>query len=88
MLQNAIKAGQHFRWTKAEDGSAGEATVIAVVSDRQKGLSPESEDYVALWIRAIGISGTLRQQTFEVLLATDGKSYLDGKPITVTITEW
>ena len=85
MLENPIKVGQHFSWNCKANGTAGEAVVASVRNDRQEGLSTEVEEYVALWIEANGLTGSRAQQSFEILLGTDGQSYLDGTAITVEI---
>ena len=86
MLNKVIKAGQLFRWTRIADvRSSGTAIVIAVKSDQEEGMSPETQDYAALWIEAEGRSGTSANEAFSVLLGTDGKSYLDGQEIQVQI---
>ena len=87
MLQGAIRIGQQFRWERLDAaGAAGTAIVRDVRSDRQEGMSPEIEQYVAAWIEAEGQSGPYRHDRFTVLLGTDGKSYLDGQEITVEVT--
>jgi hypothetical protein len=85
MLENPIKVGQHFSWNCEADGTAGEAVVAAARNDRQEGLSPEAEEYVALWIDANGLTGSRAQQSFEILLGTDGQSYLDGAAVTIEV---
>ena len=85
MLENPIKVGQHFSWNCEANGTAGEAVVFGVRNDRQEGLSPEVEQYIALWIEAHGRTGSRAQQSFEILLGTDGQSYLDGTAVTIEV---
>ena len=85
MLESSIKIGQQFRWKCEANGTAGEAVVGGVRSDREEGLSPEAEEYVALWIDANGLTGSRAQQSFEILLGTDGQSYLDGTAVTIEV---
>lgn len=40
---------------------------------------------MAFWIQATGVAGSRSNQAFEVLLATDGNTYIDGELVTVTI---
>ena len=82
-MPNQIRAGQYFQWSFADGRSGGEAVVTSTKTDQQQGLSPESEEYAALWIEATGTSGFRSGQSFEILVAVDGKSYLDGQAITV-----
>ena len=84
-MPNQIQTGQPFQWSFADGRSGGEAVVTSSKTDQQQGLSPEAEDYIALWIEATGTSGLRSGQSFEILLAVDGKSYLDGQAITVTL---
>ncbi len=85
MLASSIKVGQHFRWNCEANGTAGEAVVAGIRNDRQEGLSTEVEEYVALWIEANGRIGSRAQQSFEILLGTDGQSYLDGTAVTIEV---
>lgn len=84
-MGNAIKTGQRFTWSAVDGNTSGEAVVKDVKSDRDEGLSPETEAYVSLWIDATGLSGARRDQAFQILLGADGKSYLDGKKISVEV---
>ena len=87
MLEKPIRIGQQFRWRRLDDDrAAGTAIVRNVRSDRQEGMSPEIEQYAAAWIEAEGQSGSFQQQSFTVLLGTDGNSYLDGQRISVEVT--
>lgn len=87
MISSAIQVGQSFRWKSLSDVSlSGTATVLAVRSDSEEGMSTEVVDYVAVWVEAEGQSGSLEHQTFTVLLGTDGNSYLDGRQVAIEIT--
>ena len=85
MLKDQLEAGQHFHWSSSEDGTGGEAVVESVRTDRELGLSSESDQYVALWLTATGVVGSRVGQSFEILLGTDGKSYLEGKVVLLRV---
>ena len=86
MLKEAAQAGQHFRWTSAsEHTSSGTAVLRRVLSDREEGMSPEIEGYVALWFEADGLSGMREHRSFTVVLGTDGNSYIEGQQVAVEI---
>lgn len=93
MVAEKIRVGQRFRWSGSDEGrsddgsSSGTAIVKEVRSDQQEGMSPEVEQYAALWIEAEGRSGMRAGQRFTIVLGTDGKSYLDGKPVAITLSD-
>lgn len=83
MLENPTEVGQHLSWKCEANGTAGEAIVAGVRDDQQQGLSSEAEEYAALWIEANGLTGSRAEQAFEILIGTDGQSYLDGTAVTI-----
>ena len=80
------KVGQHFRWQRDGESKISEAVVTGIRSDHQEGLSPETEEYAAFWIEArpIGQSES-PQEEFTIMVGTDGKSYMDGKEVSIHI---
>jgi hypothetical protein len=48
-------------------------------------MSPEIEDYAALWFEADGLSGMREHQSFTVILGTDGNSYIEGQQVAIEI---
>jgi mannose-6-phosphate isomerase class I len=86
MPKEAAQVGQHFRWTSAsERSSSGTAVLRRVLSDREEGMSPEIEDYAALWFDADGLSGMRERQSFTVVLGTDGNGYIEGQQVAIEI---
>jgi hypothetical protein len=88
MRADEIQIGQLFHWKPRSSGYfSGEARVAGVRTDRQEGLSPEADDYAALWIEALGVSGERAGQPFTVMLGDDTKTYLEGKEIIVQVAQ-
>ena len=58
-------------------------TVARFLSDRQKGLSSEAEDYVFCWLEiSPEHQGTLAQ-TQTIMLGADWKYYMDGREVKI-----
>jgi hypothetical protein len=86
MLPEEVKPGQKFEWQVLEEPtSSGVASVQRVRTDRQEGMGPETEIYVALWIEALGLSGSLSGESFFVTLGVDGNCYLDGRRLSIRL---
>jgi hypothetical protein len=58
------------------------ATVCRKLSDRQEGLGPEVEDYVAYWLE-ISCEGDADGAICNVVLLTTGRYWLDGRFVTI-----
>ena len=82
MQNDKIKIGAHFT-VRAEGRQAFEAVVTGIRSDAQEGLSPESEEYAALWIEAQPIGSENSTAPFTIMLGTDGRSYMDGSEVSI-----
>ena len=64
-------------------GHSARATVIRFLSDRQEGLSPETEDYIYCWMEiSPEHQGTLTQ-TQTIALGADWKYYMDGREVEI-----
>jgi hypothetical protein len=57
-------------------------TVSPMLSDRKKGIGPETEDYVACWIE-ITLDGDTSPSMSNVVLLTDCRYSLDGRSVTI-----
>jgi hypothetical protein len=81
-----LKSGQRFRFRVLSDPPSPEreAVVVQVRSDRQEGLSPEIDAYVAFWVEAKEISGPDPAKQLFFALATDEHWYLEGKSTEIT----
>ena len=79
MQNRKIEIGERFSWALVGGGPVSEAVVTGLRSDHQEGLSPESEDYAALWIEARAIGSDPSPSHFTVMIGTDGKSYIEGQ---------
>ena len=58
------------------------ATISRMLSDRQEGLGPEIEVYIATWLE-ISPETETRAEVRNVLLMTDGRYSLDGRFVTI-----
>lgn len=58
------------------------ATVVRTLSDRQEGLGPEIEEYIACWVE-ISREGDTPRAINNVVLMTDGRYSLDGRVVTI-----
>ena len=58
------------------------ATVSRTLSDREEGLGPEIEDYVAYWVE-ITLDGQTRQTMCNVIMLTTCRYSLDGRFVTI-----
>ena len=86
MFERPIVIGQRFRWRYADSNEFSEdAEVVNVRTDREEGLSPETTDYVALWIEAKYVNGSPQARPFTMLLGTDKLTYIEGKEVTLEL---
>jgi hypothetical protein len=58
------------------------ATVSRILSDREEGLGPEVEDYIAYWLE-ICCEGETDPMICNVVLLTTGRYWLDGRFVTL-----
>ena len=58
------------------------ASISRKLSDREEGLGPEIEDYIAYWLE-ISREGDTRGAIENVLLLTTGRYWLDGRFVTI-----
>jgi hypothetical protein len=83
-MESEIKIGQQFDFAiHADKGSRQKAVVTRVLSNREEGLSPEVDDYMADWIEARTLSEPPKTLVF--VLANDGKVYLNGERVDIIV---
>jgi hypothetical protein len=83
-----IVIGQRLRWKYAGSNEfSAEAVVVNVRTDREEGLSPEAEDYAALWIEAKYVDDPPPAKLFTIGLATDRLTYIGGKEVTIELLQ-
>ena len=58
------------------------ATVVRTLSDREEGLSPEADDYVACWIE-IRCDGDTLPKICTLVFRMDDSYTLDGQSVTI-----
>jgi len=83
-MESEIKVGQQFEFAiHAGKGIKQKAVVTRVLSNREEGLSPEADDYLADWIEARTLSEQPKALVF--VLANDGSVYLDGERVDIIV---
>ena len=86
-MQSEIEVGQHFKFNILSDNPAPErqAVVTHVLSNREQGLGPEAEYYLAYWVEAHELLETEVPTTLVFQRGTDGNVYLDGRLVSITL---
>jgi hypothetical protein len=87
-MQSEIKIGQRFKFN-LPDGPSQErqAVVTRVLSNREEGLGPEVDYYLAYWVEAYELPETEVLTTLVFERGNDGIVYLDGRVVTITLLE-
>jgi hypothetical protein len=85
-MQSEINVGQRFKFILSDNPSQErQAVVTRVLSDREEGLGPEADFYLAYWVEAHEIPETEVPTTLVFQRATDGNAYLEGRPVSITL---
>ena len=86
-MQSEIKIGQRFKFNRSSDNSSQErqAMVTRVFSNREQGLGPEADFYLAYWVEAQELSETATSTTLVFERGVDGNVYLDGHIVTIAM---
>jgi len=83
-MESCLKIGQQFEFAMhADKGFRQQAVVTQVLSNREEGLGPEADYYIADWIEARTLSEQPKALVF--VLANDGTVYLDGQPVDIIV---
>jgi hypothetical protein len=83
-VESEIKIGQQFEFAMhAEKGFRQKAVVTHVLSNREEGIGPEADYYIAAWIEARTLSEQPRALLF--VLSNDGNVYLDGERVDIKV---
>ena len=82
MFERPIVIGQRLCWRYADSNELSEvAEVVNVRTGIEEGLSPETEDYIALWIEAKYVQNSPNAKPFTLMLGTDKLIYIEGKEV-------
>jgi len=86
-MQSSIKIGQRFKFNISSDNPTQErqAVVTRVLSNREEGLGPEVDFYLAYWVEAYELPETEAPITLVFERGIDGNVYLDGRVVTITL---
>ena len=83
-MESEIKIGQQFEFAlRADKGFRQKAVVTKVLSNREQGIGPEADYYIADWIEARTLSEQPKELVF--VLANDGHVYLNGEWVDITV---
>ena len=86
MFERPIVIGQRLRWRYADSDEFSEhAEVVNVRTDLEEGLSPETMDYIALWVEAKYVQDSPKAKPFTIMLGTDKLTYIEGKEIAIEL---
>ena len=88
-MESTIKVGQRFKFNLLSDSLSPErqAVVTRVLSNREEGLGPEVDYYLAYWVEANELPETEVLTTLVFERGIDGNVYLDGRVVTVTLLD-
>jgi len=83
-MKSEIKIGQQFEFAiRADKELRQKAVVTRVLSNREEGLGPEVDYYMADWIEARTLSE--RPKALVFVLANDGSVYLNGERVDIIV---
>ena len=83
-MESEIKIGQQFEFARhADTGCRQKAVVTRVLSNREEGIGPEADYYIAAWIEAKTLAEQPRALVF--VLANDENVYLDGERVDIIV---
>jgi hypothetical protein len=80
-----------FSFLDEEGGLSHGAVVESILSNREEGLSPEIDEYVADWLEALPLDqppdSNPPVKSFTVMLGTNNKTYIQGRLVTLTFEQ-
>ena len=83
-MESEIKIGQQFEFAIHTDKECRrKAVVTRVLSNREEGLGPEADYYIADWIEAQTLSEQPEALVF--VLSNDGTVYLNGECVEIIV---
>ena len=82
-MESEIKIGQHFEFVIQAKGSRQRAVVTQILSNREEGIGPEADYYIAAWIEATTLSDEPKALVF--VLSNDENVYLDGERVEIIV---
>jgi len=87
------KPGDRFSFASPDEegGQSHGAVVERILSNREEGLSPEIDEYVADWLEALPLDPPSDSgapvKSFTVMLGTNNKTYIQGRLVTLTFEQ-
>ena len=86
-MRSEIKVGQRFKFNILSDSPSQErhAVVTRVLSNREEGMGPEVDYYLAYWVEAYELPETETRTTLVFERGVDGNVYFDGRQVSITL---
>jgi hypothetical protein len=86
-MESKITVGQRFKFNTLSDNPSQErqAVVTRVLSNREEGLGPEVDFYLAYWVEAHELPETEAPITLEFERGIDGNVYFNGRQVIITL---
>ena len=86
-MESKIRVGQRFKFNILSDSASEErqAVVTRVLSNREEGLGPEVDFYLAYWVEAKELPETEAPTTLVFERGIDGNVYIDGRLVSITL---
>ena len=86
-MEAEIKIGQRFNFNVSSDTPSRErqAVVTRVFSNREEGMGPEVDYYLAYWVEANELLEAEGPAALVFERGVDGNVYLDGRQVTITL---
>ena len=86
-MQFGINVGQRFKFNILSDDPPQErqAVVTRVLCNREEGLGPEVDYYLAYWVEAYELPETEAPTTLVFERGIDGNVYFNGRRVTITL---
>jgi hypothetical protein len=83
-MESEIKVGQQFEFAIQTDRALRQKAIVTqVLSNREEGIGPEADYYIAAWIEARTLSEPPKALVF--VLSNDENVYLDGEMVDIIV---
>ncbi len=86
-MESEIKVGQRFKFNILSETPSQErqAVVTRVLSNKEEGMGPEVDFYLAYWVEAYELPETEAPIMLEFERGVDGNVYFNGRQVVITL---
>jgi hypothetical protein len=86
-MESEIKVGQRFTFNILSETPSRErqAVVTRVLSNKEEGMGPEVDFYLAYWVEAYELPETQAPTMLEFERGVDGNVYFNGRQVVITL---